>query len=121
MCTIKCCNMVVIKLHVCVYTELFVVDGGWSNWTLWTSCTVPCGEGTRERSRECNNPPPQYGGNDCEGSSSETCFCNSQPCPGKPFSKTKVSLRSPLIRVNFLDLSVKHLIETKHLAFIIKC
>ena len=54
----------------------FIVDGAWG---MWSSCSVTCGGGTR--SRECNNPAPTGGGNDCSGSSSEAC--SSDSCPGK--------------------------------------
>ena len=72
---------------LCHYTALSVVDGGWSDWTDWTSCDAPCGGGMRDRSRECNNPPPQYGGKECAGSSNETEHCNEHECPSKPPSK----------------------------------
>ncbi|KAK7454681.1 hypothetical protein BaRGS_00039564, partial [Batillaria attramentaria] len=41
------------------------VDGGWSCWTDWGPCSVTCGEGTRTRTRTCDNPPPSNGGADC--------------------------------------------------------
>ncbi|XP_041347701.1 coadhesin-like isoform X2 [Gigantopelta aegis] len=64
------------------------VDGGWSeyeDWTEWTTCSVSCAGGTqsRSRSRTCTNPPPAYGGADCQGSDTEvdSKSCNPQPCP----------------------------------------
>ncbi|XP_041349174.1 SCO-spondin-like [Gigantopelta aegis] len=64
------------------------VNGGWSeyeDWTEWTTCSVSCAGGTqfRSRSRTCTNPPPAYGGADCQGSDTEvdTRSCNTQPCP----------------------------------------
>ncbi|XP_019645297.1 PREDICTED: receptor-type tyrosine-protein phosphatase U-like [Branchiostoma belcheri] len=53
------------------------VDGGWSEWGDWSSCSVSCGEGNMTRTRTCDNPSPAYGGRDCEGTASET-----QTCPG---------------------------------------
>ena len=40
------------------------------------------------RERACNNPAPQYGGNQCSGSSTENGNCNAHPCP----SAYKISL-----------------------------
>ena len=48
-------------------------------WSQWSDCTTTCGEGTQDRSRECNNPPPQYGGDDCPGEPTDT-----RQCPGLP-------------------------------------
>ncbi|EDO41039.1 predicted protein, partial [Nematostella vectensis] len=56
------------------------VDGGWSDWTKWTACTVTCGGGTRVRERSCTNPAPQGKGKHCEGSASETRSCGNDPC-----------------------------------------
>ena len=32
--------------------------------------------------RTCDNPPPSFGGNYCQGDDTETKNCNMQPCPG---------------------------------------
>ena len=71
------------RLHCTIGAALFSVDGGWSDWTPWGACSVTCDKGTRERSRECNNPSPENGGKDCDGHDSETEECNEQPCPEK--------------------------------------
>ncbi|XP_045160489.2 SCO-spondin-like [Mercenaria mercenaria] len=57
------------------------INGGYTAWSAWTACTVTCGGGEQSRSRECSNPPPQYGGNNCSGDASETQACNSENCP----------------------------------------
>ena len=51
---------------------------GWSNWTNWSSCTVTCGGGSRERSRTCQNTAAQ---GPCSGSAQETEVCNASTCP----------------------------------------
>ncbi|XP_069105111.1 coadhesin-like [Argopecten irradians] len=56
------------------------IDGAWTNWENWSTCTVTCGGGTSGRSRTCTNPAPQYGGIDCTGAASETKDCNTQTC-----------------------------------------
>ncbi|XP_013377196.1 PREDICTED: hemicentin-1 isoform X3 [Chinchilla lanigera] len=57
------------------------VDGKWSPWGSWSACSVSCGGGTRQRTRDCSDPVPQYGGSTCEGSDIQIDFCNSDPCP----------------------------------------
>ena len=59
------------------------VDGVWSTWAPWGTCTVSCGGGTHDRSRSCTNPAPQYGGAQCSGASSATQQCNTQSCISK--------------------------------------
>ncbi|XP_062505321.1 A disintegrin and metalloproteinase with thrombospondin motifs adt-1-like isoform X3 [Corticium candelabrum] len=57
------------------------VNGEWSYWSNWTSCTVSCGGGLRNRTRVCNNPVPAYGGRDCSGYSWQNETCSERPCP----------------------------------------
>lgn len=61
------------NIHACP------IDGVWGNWSEWSSCTVTCGPGTQERTRECT--PPRHGGKDCQGPSRESRECNERPCP----------------------------------------
>lgn len=61
---------------------IFLVDGGWGNWSEWTNCTPTCGESAIWRYRECNNPPPQYGGLNCTGNYTSSIPCDLAPCPG---------------------------------------
>ncbi|XP_052105471.1 SCO-spondin-like, partial [Mytilus californianus] len=68
--------------------SLCPVNGGWSSygsWSPWSSCSVTCGGGKKTRSRErtCSNPVPNYGGNQCVGSRTETTAdsCSSTQCP----------------------------------------
>ncbi|KAK3095360.1 hypothetical protein FSP39_013702 [Pinctada imbricata] len=57
------------------------IDGAFTDWTSWDTCTVTCGGGTQNRERSCTNPAPQYGGADCTGDTSEIQDCNTQFCP----------------------------------------
>ena len=44
------------------------VHGNWSHWMEVLPCNKPCGGGGfRVLRRECNNPEPANGGNDCVG------------------------------------------------------
>ncbi|KAM4722858.1 hemicentin-1 [Rhinophrynus dorsalis] len=56
-------------------------DGKWSAWGSWTSCSLSCGGGLRQRTRACSNPAPQHGGHKCEGNEIENEVCNSDLCP----------------------------------------
>ena len=62
----------------------YSVDGGWGEWKPWTGCTVTCGIGKRQRTRECNNPKPKYGGKPCDSKGIETQSCSTyKKCAGK--------------------------------------
>ncbi|KAJ8321737.1 hypothetical protein KUTeg_000208 [Tegillarca granosa] len=58
-----------------------VVNGGWSSWGGYGSCSRSCGSGTKTRYRSCNNPSPSGGGSSCSGSSSSSASCNTHSCP----------------------------------------
>ncbi|NWI93347.1 HMCN1 protein, partial [Pitta sordida] len=68
------------QLQVC-HRRRCPVDGKWAPWSSWSSCSVSCGGGSRQRSRLCSDPAPQFGGHKCEGSDIQVDFCNSDPCP----------------------------------------
>ncbi|KAL3870899.1 hypothetical protein ACJMK2_038930 [Sinanodonta woodiana] len=70
----------VICKHFCGLCS--IVDGGWSEWTEWSDCTVTCDNGTTTRIRDCSNPVPAHGGKDCVGNSKETFHCSPYKCPG---------------------------------------
>ncbi|KAL3861897.1 hypothetical protein ACJMK2_007911 [Sinanodonta woodiana] len=55
------------------------VDGAWSDFGPWQSCSVTCGGGLQKRYRYCNNPIP-HGGVYCMGSAEEQQHCNIQTC-----------------------------------------
>ncbi|XP_046547303.1 uncharacterized protein LOC124257313 [Haliotis rubra] len=61
-----------------------VVNGNWGEWSKMTECSVSCGGGTRSRSRRCDSPPPDEGGDACDGVSEETQQCNIDACPECP-------------------------------------
>ncbi|NXT81324.1 CO8A protein, partial [Zapornia atra] len=46
-------------------------SGRWSCWSHW----APCQSGTTRRSRQCNNPAPQGGGEPCVGRDLQTKAC----------------------------------------------
>ncbi|XP_057298019.1 SCO-spondin-like isoform X2 [Hydractinia symbiolongicarpus] len=57
------------------------VDGGFTTWSNYGSCSNPCGIGYQERTRSCTSPSPAHGGDDCVGQTSETRQCKIKECP----------------------------------------
>ncbi|KAI8516481.1 hypothetical protein Bbelb_050620 [Branchiostoma belcheri] len=64
------------RWYECGVTIQGAVDGGWSDWTPWSACSVTCGVGTQTRDRTCTNPPPANGGAGCDGLDQETQDCD---------------------------------------------
>ncbi|XP_052790090.1 coadhesin-like [Mya arenaria] len=64
---------------VCVL-ESCPVHGGWSGWTAWGSCSVPCGVGLERRDRSCDNPWPSKDGNHCNGDNMNYRVCADALC-----------------------------------------
>ncbi|XP_074645669.1 properdin-like [Tubulanus polymorphus] len=57
------------------------VDGHWTEWNAFTQCTATCGPGVKVRLRQCNNPPPAYGGHYCKNAPFEHKKCQERLCP----------------------------------------
>lgn len=57
------------------------VNGNWSPWSSWGSCSKTCDGGFRKRMRECSDPAPAHGGKACMGEAVETKKCNLKLCP----------------------------------------
>uniref|UniRef100_H3ASK2 ADAM metallopeptidase with thrombospondin type 1 motif 3 n=1 Tax=Latimeria chalumnae TaxID=7897 RepID=H3ASK2_LATCH len=66
----------------CVWKNINRVkqDGNWGAWTKFGSCSRSCGTGVRFRTRQCNNPIPAYGGQDCSGVNYEYQLCSTNEC-----------------------------------------
>ena len=61
---------------------LFIVDGGWSEWTEFRTCdAAKCGNGTKMLRRFCSNPEPENGGQICTGDNIKIERCQ-DVCPG---------------------------------------
>ncbi|XP_052786176.1 coadhesin-like [Mya arenaria] len=58
-----------------------IVDGHWSDWSVWSGCDVTCGNGEHSRDRTCTYPAPAHGGLDCTGLNADRKTCNNNPCP----------------------------------------
>ena len=59
------------------------VDGGWSDWGLWSDCSSSCGAGTKSRHRSCTAPAPVGSGANCVGEPNSNEVCEKPKCPGK--------------------------------------
>lgn len=71
---------------------LFQVDGGFSPWSNWSTCSKSCGVGEMVRVRTCTDPPPSepepelaldnvsLAGMNCTGDFRQVKTCNTQPC-----------------------------------------
>jgi len=56
------------------------VDGGYSPWSAWSSCSQKCGQGMKKRRRHCNNPEPANGGRRCRGARKQVKPCYGRHC-----------------------------------------
>ncbi|MCJ8277023.1 MAG: thrombospondin type-1 domain-containing protein, partial [Bdellovibrionales bacterium] len=56
------------------------IDGGWTNFSPWSSCSRLCGGGERIRMRACSSPYPQNGGLSCSGDAIDVESCNTHVC-----------------------------------------
>ncbi|KAJ8316017.1 hypothetical protein KUTeg_006031 [Tegillarca granosa] len=66
------------------------VNGDWSVWSTWSSCSVSCDKGHQIRNRSCDHPAPRYNGKNCIGNSTETKDCDTlKNCPVDPVALCK--------------------------------
>ncbi|XP_026871939.2 thrombospondin type-1 domain-containing protein 1 isoform X2 [Electrophorus electricus] len=81
--------------HACVIVQRNA--DMWGPWQTWSGCSVTCGEGVRERMRECLLP--SGGGMQCTGLVREQSLCSLEDCTGGvlvPSSPSPPPLGSPL-------------------------
>ncbi|XP_068166004.1 hemicentin-1 [Antennarius striatus] len=88
------------------------VNGGYSAWGGWTSCSTTCGPGVQERIRSCDDPEPANGGRACSGPGVESRGCQAGLCPGDTPRRTRGSLIGMVndreFGVSYLEANVTH-------------
>lgn len=70
------------RTHSLLWKSCFMqipIDGYFSDWSEWSSCSASCGGGKEERTRECIEPI--RGGKPCRGKKAESKPCNTLRCP----------------------------------------
>ena len=62
-----------------------IVDGGYSNWSVNSTCNATCDQGFETWFRRCNNPEPKYGGRNCShlGKYLVLKRCSAKSCLGE--------------------------------------
>ncbi|KAJ8311590.1 hypothetical protein KUTeg_010945 [Tegillarca granosa] len=53
-----------------------LVNGNWTLWSAWSTCSSTCNGGMQSRTRSCSDPSPQCGGLQCDGPTTEQQPCN---------------------------------------------
>ncbi|CAG2194239.1 Hemicentin-1,Neurotrypsin,Scavenger receptor cysteine-rich domain superfamily protein,Coadhesin,Adhesion G protein-coupled receptor B3,Thrombospondin-2,Thrombospondin-1,Mucin-like protein,Scavenger receptor cysteine-rich type 1 protein M160,Scavenger receptor cysteine-rich type 1 protein M130,A disintegrin and metalloproteinase with thrombospondin motifs adt-1,Adhesion G protein-coupled receptor B1,Deleted in malignant brain tumors 1 protein [Mytilus edulis] len=74
------CSGIDDQILICAEVNCPVI-GAWSEWGVWSLCSASCGTGNRTRGRLCDNPPPSYGGEYCNGNTLDSDTCNTHECP----------------------------------------
>ncbi|KAL4220744.1 A disintegrin and metalloproteinase [Mactra antiquata] len=61
-------------------TDYGVRQGGWTAWSVESTCSRTCGSGVKVQKRTCTNPTPKNAA-PCEGLMYMATLCNTDPCP----------------------------------------
>ena len=70
--------MIYYRIHK--YYTLFVVNGVWGIWGPLGRCIRKNGMCKRTRTRECDDPPPLFGGAMCAGNKMDSVKCQDNSC-----------------------------------------
>ena len=79
------------------------MDGGYTEWGNWSACSVTCGTGQRIRTRECTNPAPAHGGEECAGRAMQTLVCTLPLCAGQLYKQLYTTPLSSIIFSFFVE------------------
>ncbi|XP_052284771.1 SCO-spondin-like isoform X2 [Dreissena polymorpha] len=77
----KDCEGLVNETKACTNTTDCAVDGNWSEWTSWSTCSVTCGNGDQSRNRTCLFEQGKPRGHDCVGHGLQNGSCTRGNCP----------------------------------------
>ena len=66
-----------------MFLHLYSVNGNWGEWSDYGECSRSCDGGQQIRTRQCDNPVPLNGGDDCVGEDAEAVDCNMDICSGE--------------------------------------
>ena len=84
--------------------HLVHIDGGYTTWTAWSTCSVTCGssDAVHARSRSCTNPRPLNNGLNCTqqglGGTVEVQPCGRSQCPGMAiYNRVELSARFDIL------------------------
>lgn len=101
--------------HTCVIVQRHTKM--WGPWQAWSGCSVTCGEGVRERVRECLLP--SSGGIQCTGMVREQSHCSLEDCteeipppPVSPPPAVSTPLTSNLVVVSGIALCLAVILAT---------
>ena len=89
---------------------IFTVNGNYTQWTDWSTCSHSCGPGFMLRSRTCTNPSPSNGGLDCTrlGRPVQSTQCYLVDCPGDAGYTVIILFVLFLSFIVFSALSLQH-------------
>ena len=61
---------------------IILVDGGWGEWSQWSKCNAKCPtkNGKQVKTRKCDNPVQENGGDNCVGKNKEEKSCKIKCC-----------------------------------------
>lgn len=93
------CTGVTVDLETCGDPLVCPINGNWTEWSAFTFCDKPCGNGTRTRYRTCTNPAPEFGGELCQGDATESLNCQTNPC-----APVKVNIGVEFVDEEFYEL-----------------
>ena len=82
------CKGATEETQQCLHLRPCPIHGGFSNWGPFGACSKTCGTGHKSRERACNNPAPQFGGNNCVGNLQELVDCKDKNCESPKVSTT---------------------------------
>ncbi|XP_056144219.1 properdin-like [Lampris incognitus] len=78
----RSCPEATTEAEPCDHLPHCPVDGNWSPWGAFSSCSVSCGVGLELSVRQCNNPTPKHGGRPCVGTGGQKRICKTKiHCP----------------------------------------